>query len=541
MSSHLVYDHYPLDNDTLPTGWNYVGIGDIAKHVASGFPSGKHNQDKRGVPHIRPMNIDREGRLDLSIIKYVEGDVPKELFYGDVLFNNTNSPDLIGKTTAILIDTRLGYSNHMTRIHLEKEINPSYIARHLHFLWMMGYFRHRCVNHVNQASISAEPLSKTVPLLLPPAAEQDRISEVIDELFSDLDAGVAALMRAKEKLKLYRASVLKAAVEGELTAEWRQKHPHAEPASELLKRIMEECRHHWEEDQIQKFKEKGQEPPKNWKAKYKEPIAPDTASLPLLPEGWCWVTLSQTAWSAGYGTSVKCRVTNNGFAVLRIPNIAGGRINLDDLKFAPPEYSEREEDFIRVGDLLVVRTNGSRNLIGRGAVICDELLTQMSFASYLIRLRLVTQRTFLKWVAIIWDSFHVRHWIEKRAATSAGQYNISLGILETLNIPLPSLSEQEAIIEAVEDQLSVIDHLEAELDVKLKSSQALRQSILRHAFTGKLIPQDPNDEPASELLKRIEAEREQRSCEAAEQKANRKANGTSPARRHRSKNKAKDT
>ena len=98
------------------------------------------------------------------------------------------------------------------------------------------------------------------------------------------------LTRVREKLKLYRASVLKAAVEGTLTAEWRAQHPKVEPASELLKRILAERRRRWEEEQLRKFKEKGQEPPKNWKAKYKEPVAPDTANLPPLPEGWCWAT-----------------------------------------------------------------------------------------------------------------------------------------------------------------------------------------------------------------------------------------------------------
>ena len=116
-------------------------------------------------------------------------------------------------------------------------------------------------------------------------------------------------------------------------------------------------------------------------------------------------------------------------------------------------------------------------------------------------------------MSLIWDSFHVRRWIETRAATSAGQYNISLGVLKELIVPLPPLAEQETIVEAVEDQLSVIDHLEADLDAKLTNAQALRQAILRHAFTGQLVPQDPNDEPASELLKRIAAERESRARE----------------------------
>lgn len=162
----LVFDHYPFYLRDLPQGWEVARITDIARLVAAGFPCGEHNQKKRGVPHLRPMNIDREGRLDLTTLKYVAGEIPRELHCGDVLFNNTNSPELIGKTTAVLVDTQLAYSNHMTRIQLENGFNPGFIAHQLHFLWTCGYFRHRCVNHVNQASISSEPLSRTVPILI---------------------------------------------------------------------------------------------------------------------------------------------------------------------------------------------------------------------------------------------------------------------------------------------------------------------------------------------------------------------------------------
>ena len=128
---------------------------------------------------------------------------------------------------------------------------------------------------------------RTLGVPVAPLDEQRRIVEIYEELASDLEAGVAAVERVRAKLRQYRASVLKAAVEGALTTEWRTQHPHSEPASELLKGILIKRRRLWEEDQLTRRKAAGKEPPMNWKAKYKEPVAPDTTSLTPLPEDWC--------------------------------------------------------------------------------------------------------------------------------------------------------------------------------------------------------------------------------------------------------------
>ena len=140
---------------------------------------------------------------------------------------------------------------------------------------------------------------KVFKLLLPPISEQERIADALDELLSDLDAAVAALERAQVKLKHYRAVVLKAAVEGALTADWRADHPNTEPASALLSRSLVERRCRWEEAQLLKFKETGKAPPKGWKMKYTEPAEPDITNLPPLPKGSCWASLDQLAEIVG--------------------------------------------------------------------------------------------------------------------------------------------------------------------------------------------------------------------------------------------------
>ena len=475
------------------------------------------------------MNVDREGRLDLNILKYVDGAIPRELSKGDILFNNTNSPELIGKTAVVSIDKRLAYSNHMTRICLEAGFDPAFIAYHLHYLWMSGYFRHRCVNHVNQASISADPLSQTVPVLIAPSPEQSRIAAVLDELFSDLDAGVTALERARGKLELYRASVLKASVEGALTAEWRKEHLEVEPASELLKRILADRRRRWEQDQLRKFEEKGKTPPKNWKTKYKEPVTPDTADLPPLPVGWCWATLDQLG-KLDRGRS-KHRPRNADF-------LYGGPypfVQTGDVRKACQYLHEHTQTYSEAG-LKQSRLWPAETLcitiaanIAETAILFYPACFPDSIVGVLFEASLVSVR----YVEFFIQS--ARNQIAVYAPATA-QKNINNEILRALAIPLPPFEEQLAIVDAVEDQLSVIDHIKAETIAKLQSASALRQSILRHAFTGKLVPQDPNDEPASELLKRIAVEREACAREAvAKKRKARKTNGKVGKRRGRPK------
>jgi type I restriction enzyme S subunit len=503
MNDGLVFDHYPMRDTEPPAGWAMCSVGCVAESISSGFPSGAHNSEGKGVPHIRPMNIDRDGRFDLSLVKSVDGDIPKLLAKGDVLFNNTNSPELIGKTTVIPISEPLAYSNHMTRIRLEQGMNPSFVAKQLHFLWMSGYFRHRCKNHVNQASIAAEPLSRTVPLLVAPSARQDRIADMLDELLSDLDAGVAALERVRAKLVQYRAAVLNAAVEGELTAEWREKHPATEPASELLEHILDKRRRRWEEAQLQKFKAAGKAPPKDWKSKYKEPTRPDVTKLPILPKGWCWASVEQISTKVVDGVHKKPDYVSSGIPFVTVRNLtAGPGISFEKLNYITPEdhaeFVKRADP--QRGDILISK-DGTLGVVR--AVECD---TEFSIFVSVALVKPVVLETS-PFFALALTAPQVQ---AQMVPKGSGLVHIHLEDLRQDCVPIAPIREQAAVVEFVQDQLSIIDHLESDLDTRVKSSIGLRQSILRHAFTGQLFPQDPSDEPATELLKRIAAKREER-------------------------------
>ena len=205
-------------------------------------------------------------------------------------------------------------------------------------------------------------LAQEIPL--PPLAEQHRIVAEIEKQFTRLDASVAALKRAQANLKRYRASVLKVACEGKVVpteAELaRVEGRDYEPASQLLERILAERLARWESQE----KRRG---------KYKEPTAPDTSNLPELPEGWVWATVEQLVVRSEYGTSVKCSYEANGLPVIRIPNIVVGEIDLTDLKYATRHLPVDSQSALRVGDVLMCRTNGSISLVGKTAVVGTEL------------------------------------------------------------------------------------------------------------------------------------------------------------------------
>src|SRR5262249_12410421 len=145
-------------------------------------------------------------------------------------------------------------------------VEPKFVSLHGNFFGQ-NWFNRTGKQTTNLASINKGVLRR-FPVPLAPLGEQRRIVAKLDELLSDLDAGVAALERAKANLKKSRAAMLKAAVTGELTAEWRAAHPEVEPAGKLLDRILAEKQRRWEAHQLAKFTAAGSTPPKNWQGKY---------------------------------------------------------------------------------------------------------------------------------------------------------------------------------------------------------------------------------------------------------------------------------
>jgi type I restriction enzyme, S subunit len=311
---------------------------------------------------------------------------------------------------------------------------------------------------------------KETPVPIAPLSAQQSIVAEIEKQFSRLDEAVANLKRVKANLKRYKAAVLKAAVEGKLTEDWRKQHPDVEPASELLKRILAERRAKWKE-----------------KGKYKEPAAPVTTSLPLLPEGWTWATVDQLTADALIGMD-RGRAQQSerplGVPYIKMNNVTmDGRLVLDGLVYVAASADERNRYAIKCGDLLF-NTRNSKELVGKVALVRNIPPTAI-YNNNLLRIR-VRAEVLPEFVCfqMCADGFRRRMELIKRATTNvAAVYGKDLF---PLPIALPPLVEQRQIVAEVEQRLSVIGKLEAAVASNFQRADRLRQSVLREAFSGTL-------------------------------------------------------
>ncbi len=363
-------------------------------------------------------------------------------------------------------------------------------------------------------------------LLIPPSREGDRIVAEIEKQFTRLEAGVASLKHLQANLKRYRAAVLKAAVGGRLVpteAELARREGRSfEPASELLQRILAERRARWEADQFVKFRAACKLPRDDtWKQKYRQPEEPDFTDLPNAPEGWVWVRLDQLQTHLRNGISRKPD-SDAGLPILRISAVRPLSVDTNDVRFLGGNLQDYADYVLKPGDLLFTRYNGNPALAG----VCGMVRTIERTTVHpdkLIRVRVVNEMCLPAFLEVVLSIGKPRDFIASRIRTTAGQAGISGGDLRGTPVPLAPVSEQGRIVAEVERRLSVIGELEIQVEANLKRAERLRQSILKRAFEGKLVPQDPNDEPASVLLERIWVEREARSDNAKSKKRRKEA------------------
>ena len=383
----------------------------------------------------------------------------------------------------------------------------------------------RFANSLNAGDRPRVDFNQISSFFFPPFSLSHQRSVVarIEELFSELDNGIESLKTAKEQLKVYRQALLKHAFEGKLTEQWRKDNADKlETAEQLLDRIQQE-REACYQQQLKEWKTAV----KQWEAKGKEGKKPrkplkdqespsvsneETDDLPSLPKGWKWVrpqdVSSYEPYSIGigpFGSNLKVSdYTESGVPLIFVRNITRNNFT-DDLKYiSVQKYKTLLPHAVKPLDILVTKMGDPPG----DAEIYPEDQPVAVLTADCLKFR-------------VWDKFASREYfkycinsvlIKKQLGLitkGVAQKKISAGRFKTLLFPLPPKHEQEEIASRLEANLTEINRLEGELDDNLKRVDTLRQSILKKAFSGQLVAQDANDEPATLLLERIAAEKAQ--------------------------------
>ena len=224
-----------------------------------------------------------------------------------------------------------------------------------------------------------------------------------------------------------------------------------------------------------------------------------------LPDGWASVKLGDIlSERLVNGRSVPTR--EDGFPVLRLTALRAGTIDLTQHKSGAWTEDEARPYLVRVGDFLVSRGSGSRSLVGRGGLVRHDL-PHVAFPDTMIRIRATESAVVPDYLCLVWDSQVIRDQIEAAARTTAGIYKINQGVLEAIALPLPPLAEQRRIVAVLDNQINNIDRLTTSLELAQVRAAHLRRSLQAQAFTGQLVPQYPSDEPLTEPLAQMHAER----------------------------------
>ncbi len=357
----------------------------------------------------------------------------------------------------------------------------------------------------NTPSITVKHLSsKTIGeigLPLPPRNEQTRIVEKLEELLSDLDAGVSELKAAQKKLGQYRQSLLKAAVEGALTAQWRAQHTPTETGAQLLERILKERRARWEAKQLAKFEEQGKAAPKDWQKKYQEPVRPETSGLSELPKGWVWSSIGQCFQVAVGATPSRKEPSYWDGA---IPWVSSGEVRFSRITATKEMITEQglkntSTQINPIGSVMLGMI-GEGKTRGQVAILDVPAANNQNCAAIWASETDIPPEYVYYW---LWSQYEET----RRGSSGNNQPALNKSIVERISFPIAPLDELKQIVRQVDRELNAAAEQELAIEHALKQSAAQRKNILKAAFSGQLVPQDPGDEPAAVLLERIRAER----------------------------------
>lgn len=432
-----------LNPDELPSTWALTNLGAVVNYGSTEKAEPSQISGEDWVLELEDIEKDSSKLLQRMTFAQRQSKSTKNRFQAGDILYGKLRPYL----NKVLIADQPGYcTTEIVPIEAGAQLDNRYLyywLKHPAFLKYVEAESHG----MNMPRLGTDS-AKAAPFVLAPRNEQTRIADQLDKLLDRIQSCNDRLDAIPALLKRFRQAVLAAATSGALI----------------------------------------------------ESDNPGT--------GWPDTTIGAIAVDLRYGTSKKCNYSSVGTEVLRIPNIADqGRIDLGDLKRAEFDSKEISKLALREGDLLVIRSNGSVDLVGKTSLV-TVAESGLLFAGYLMRLRVDPTQALPAFIQLCLSAPAQRQYIERTAKSTSGVNNLNAEELRALRLRLPSLTEQAEIVRRVEALFKLADRIAARHTATRAQAQRLSPLLLAKAFRGELVPQDPNDEPASVLLERITAERE---------------------------------
>ena len=482
MSESLSYAGSPEDD--LAQGWEWSTLGDVTTIQAGNpAPQGKQFFTGGSYPFVRVYDMGKlDGAVKMTRTRDLINDNATEklkLFpAGSVLFTKSGASTLLNQRAILAQDC------HVVS-HIAASLPGDRVTSEWVYYWMKTVDFGKLAHGANMPSLQLAK-AKKIPIPVAPLEDQRRIVAEIEKQLSRLDEAVASLKRVKANLKRYKAAVLKAAVEGKLTEEWRKQNPDVEPASKLLERILAERRTKWEEAELTKMKAKGKEPKDDkWKEKLKDPVF-DISDTPFdLPEGWVWTSVDALLYAIEAGKSFKCeeRPPVVGEAgVVKVSAVSWGQYLEQESKTCHDSKRINSNLVIQEGDFIFSRAN-TIELVG-ACVIVKSVELDVMLSDKILRLGIVSKMK--DWLLLVLRSSYGRSEIERLATGNQDSMrNIGQARIRSIRLPLPPATEVAEILAITESSHSVSGHAETIMTASVRQATSVRKSILGTIYSGK--------------------------------------------------------